>query len=207
MGSGLAYSSGRGQNSVFGLTSAADRERLSGEDTLDATAQMAWLCIATGRAETRGELGTELALAPEVVSRALAALFADERVADVNGKLVAQTLHIPVGSEQGWEVAVSDHFRAMASAIIAKLRVARSEANDRVGGATLAFTVPAGHPFEEQVYGLLERTRRDVNALWNAVTEYNRQSPPPESAPRVTFYFGQNVTGPDTDEPTSKDPQ
>ena len=44
------------------------------------------------------------------------------------------------------------------------------------------------------MYSLLQRTREDVNALWKSVNKYNETTQPAADAPRVTFYFGQNVT-------------
>ena len=52
-----------------------------------------------------------------------------------------------------------------------------------LGGATLSFDVHPGHPHEKAVYGLLRRVRGEVNALWNAVTEYNRAHPLAEGEP------------------------
>ena len=107
---------------------------------------------------------------------------------------------IPVDAEHGWEAAVFDHFRAMATAIAAKLRTmgARSKPSDAIGGATLSFDLEPGHPFESEVYNLLQRVRTDVNQLWDRVTEYNAaHAVDPERRIEVTFYMGQSVIGDD----------
>lgn len=99
-----------------------------------------------------------------------------------------------MGAEQGWEAAVSDHFRAVATAIAAKLAYGKSEQGDRIGGATLTFTVHKDHPHESRVFDLLARTRAETEALWAQVSEWNMAHPPPEDAGKVTFYFGQHVS-------------
>jgi hypothetical protein len=118
------------------------------------------------------------------------------------------TLMIPVGSEQGWEAAVFDHFRAVATAIAAKLRTigARSKPSDAIGGATLSFDLEPGHPFEAEVYGLLQRVRADVNQVWDRVTAYNEAHPvDPEQRIEVTFYVGQSVVGDERMQTTEND--
>jgi hypothetical protein len=112
--------------------------------------------------------------------------------------LSAAPLLVPVGAEQGWEMAVFDHFRAVASGIAAKVRSgrARSSREDVLGGATNSFDVSAGHPHEERVLGLLRRFRTELAALWDELDAWNREHPIPE-ADRTTvwFYLGQNVEG------------
>lgn len=193
VGSGLAYCSGRGATALFGLTSDADRAQLSADNQVQALAHLIWQMVATGRSESREDLLVQLSTSPQRVAAALSDLLADGRVTEKDGVLAAAHLHIPVGSELGWEAAVSDHFRAVATAIAAKLRLARSEQKDRVGGATLRFTVHPGHPFETEVYTLLEITRTRIGDLWRKVAAHNDAEPPPEGAPCVTFYFGQSV--------------
>jgi hypothetical protein len=160
---------------------------------------MIWQMVATGRAARREHLQNQLNAEPEAIDAALEELFADGRVVEQDGVLSAESLHIPVGSELGWEAAVSDHFRAVATAIAAKLKHGRSRGGDIIGGGTLSFTVYPGHPFEQEVYALLDHTRARVGELWKQVSEHNTRVKPPESAPRVTFYFGQNVTGLETE--------
>jgi hypothetical protein len=193
VGSGLAYVSGRGPNAVYGLTSQTDRERLLQLEEGEAVTHWVWQLIATGRAATREELRKQLGQAVALLEPSLERLLGDGRVTERDGSLIATTFDIPVGSELGWEAAVSDHFRAVATAIAAKLKLGRSDSGDQVGGATLSFLVYPDHPHEQAVYGLLARTRAQCDALWEQVSEFNRQQPPPDDAARVTFYFGQNV--------------
>lgn len=195
VGSGLAYSSGRGAAAVYGLTSEADRKRLSLADEQQALVNMVWQLVATDRAQSKQELLSQLNVSEAALERALLTLTEDGRVAERDGKLTAAELSIPVGSEQGWEAAVSDHFRSVATAIASKLRFGRSAPGDVIGGGTLSFTVHDGHPMQAEVYGLLARMRRDLGEVQERVAEHNRSAPPPDDAVRVTFYFGQTLTG------------
>jgi hypothetical protein len=104
----------------------------------------------------------------------------------------ALDFHIPVGSEQGWEAAVCDHFVAVSTAVAAKLSKARSSDEDVVGGATLRFRVHDQHPHRTEVRTLLQRTREEVGDLWRRVSVYNESHPPPDDCETITFYYGQN---------------
>jgi hypothetical protein len=193
VGSGLAYVSGRGANAMYGLTPESDRLRHSHLEEHHAVVHLVWQLVATGRCTSRTALDKQIQVEAGVLREALDSLIHDGRVTERDGTLNAMTLDIPVGAEQGWEAAVSDHFRAMATAIAAKLKYGKSGQGDRVGGATLTFTVHKDHPHESRVYGLLERTRAELEALWAEVSEWNGKHPPPEDASKVTFYFGQHV--------------
>jgi hypothetical protein len=194
VGSGLAYVSGRGARAAYGLTPETDRLRQTQQEEHHAVAHLVWQLIATGRCDNREALAKQLHVDAPDLKEALATLLRDGRVVTRGDRLHAATLDIPVGAEQGWEAAVSDHFRAVATAIAAKLRHGRSEKGDRIGGATLRFTIHPEHPHETRVYGLLERTRAELETLWAEVSEWNVKHPPPDDAPVVTFYFGQHLT-------------
>jgi hypothetical protein len=191
--SGLAFASGRGAATVFGLTSDTDRARLLDADRELSIVNLIWQMVATGRVESRADLDA-LGLDRERVEPAVAVLLSDGRVTEHDGELSAETFFIPVGAVQGWEAAVSDHFRALATAVAAKLSPDPTRNDEQVGGATLRFTVHPDHPFEQEVYGLLARWREEMGTLWRQVAEHNKLHPPPENSPMVTFYFGQCVT-------------
>jgi hypothetical protein len=191
--SGVAYSSGRGAESLFGLTSAADRERLSESARQRVLGEMAWYLVARGVAATRAELARELRATSTDLEAALAALIADGNVRADGERLSAQRFEVGVGAEQGWETAVCDHFRSVATAIAAKVSRPFSAPGDRVGGGTLSFMVHDAHPHAAEVYRLLESTRERAGELWRRVAAHNQAHPPPEAGARVTFYFGQMV--------------
>jgi len=201
---GFVSSTGRGSATYYELASKEAREALAGAAEIDAVTNLVWLAIYDRTEVARRALIDSLPYGLALSDQAVTALIQDGRVEafDRDGErwLRCATLMIPVGAEQGWEAAVFDHFRAMATAIAAKLRVlgARSKASDAIGGATLSFDLEPGHPFEAEVYGLLQRVRSDVNQVWDRLTAYNEAHPvDPERRIEVTFYMGQSVVGDD----------
>jgi hypothetical protein len=192
--SGLAYKSGRGLDAVYGLTSPSERERLQHTGSVASLANLLWLLLSTQGSMTKAELAQSFSTSPEIFESALLQLVRDGRATEEGGHLTAHRFEIPVGSVEGWEAAVCDHFRAVANAIGSKLSSRGSGAADQVGGSTLTFTVHDAHPKRDEVFALLQRVRKELGQLWHEVSEHNRAHPPPSEADRVTFYFGQNVT-------------
>jgi hypothetical protein len=199
--SGLVYRSGRGQLAIYRATSDADRQALGASADLESLKNLVWVHIyRSGRTDLDGLLAlwpSAATLLPEALRRLEAeARIVAESVEDGCVHYRANEIAIPVGSELGWEGAVLDHYRAMATAIGSKLVVMseRPELGEQVGGATLTFDLYDGHPQEREVRDLLVQTRRQVNALWDQVKETNRVAEPSARKRfRVTFYFGQNV--------------
>lgn len=195
VGQGFVYATGRGAASVYGLASAADRSRVLSGASSETAESLVWLTL-NRQAMSRRELLAALPLGAEQLERALGALERDGRIREVSGKLSADTFVVPVGAEKGWEVAVFDHFAAVARAIGAKLRRGppQSVADDVTGGATLTFELSPDHPLRDEVRGLLRRVRTEVNELWERVGAHNQEHPIDEARrERVTFYFGQNA--------------
>lgn len=194
--SGLVYRSGSGGNAVYGVTPEADRHRRETEDEAQTLANLLWLTLATQGDQDRAQLRRALRSEEPAFDAALDELLLSGRVAlrEQAGRAVyeAQSFHIPVGAEQGWEAAVCDHFGAVATAIAAKLNSPQSSASDTVGGSTLRFTVHPEHPLYAEVKALLPRVRGQVNELWTRVHAFNQDNPPPDEAEKITFYYGQN---------------
>jgi hypothetical protein len=91
----------------------------------------------------------------------------------------------------------------MVGAICHKLRMGQGRAlrQDTVGGSTFAFDLWEGHPFEQEVLGLLGELRGRAQALRLRIEQYNAIVDPPQAAPRrVLFYMGQNVIEEDNQE-------
>ena len=193
---GLIYSTGRGDSALYGLTSDQDRETITAEHDLESVANVVWLRVFLDEGATRDALARSLQLEPELLDRAVHALVDDGRLTrDHGGMLAASNVVIPLGSGKGWEAAVLDHFRAVATAIAAKARGRpRAGATDEIGGQTFSFSVYPGHPFEESVRALLATERARVDQLWKQVSAHNEQHGVPQDASRVTFYLGQMVT-------------
>ena len=195
---GLVYQTGRGGDALYGMTSEADLRHLVQDDDVESAAPLVWATVHDNPGTTLAKLMARLRLGTEVVAAAVRLLIADGKLSgnvdDENAPLEAVDLIVPVGAEHGWEVAVFDHFRAVANAIASKVRTGqlRSEYADVVGGATLSFDLCRDHPFEGRALRLLADVREQVNALWDQVEAHNAEHPIVESERRrLFFYFGQ----------------
>jgi len=196
LSSGLVYSTGRGDSALHGLSSEADRHVIAAERDLRSLANVVWLEVFLGNARTAAELAQLLGVATAQADRAVAVLLEEgrlERTADQ--ALRASNVFIPVGAPEGWEAAILDHFRAVATAIGRKAQAGGgASTGDDVGGSTLSFTIHGEHPHAAAVKALFSSTRQEAFALWDKVAAYNSAHPPPAGSTRVTFYVGQMLT-------------
>jgi hypothetical protein len=202
VGSGLAYSTGRGEQARYGVTTDADRLAIVAEQDSRALEQVVWLRVFLGEARTEDDLARQLGTPAAAIEEAVASLVRDGRVHRAeSGELEGANFVVPVGASEGWEAAVLDHFRAAATSIAQKASLgARSANSDEVGGGTVSLTVYPGHPLEAEARALLRTVRALVHDLWNKASAYNAAHEVPDDATRVTFYFGQMVTPRDPSE-------
>jgi hypothetical protein len=194
--SGLIFVTGSGDGALYGLTTQAMRDRIEEQHDFEAVVNLVWMKVFRREAVTRAELVAALPVDRAVVDRAIHDLLASGRLADEDGQLRSSNVVLPLGAEQGWEAAVLDHFRAVATAIASKVRAGGTGAksSDCVGGSTFTFTVGPTHPFDGEVSDLFRRTRVEAQALWDRVAAFNDSQPrSPEETRRVTFYVGQHV--------------
>jgi hypothetical protein len=190
------YQTGRGLDALYRITSDVDLRHMAGSDEPAAIAPVVWSTIYDKPGIHELEIVRVLGSDVRVVRRAVQALIDDGRVRRDGDSLVAEDLIVPVGAAQGWEVAVHDHFRAVANAIAIKVksRAVQSVSSDVVGGGTLSFDLSEGHPHRAQAHALLAEVRERVNALWNEVEAHNAEQPIPEAQrERLFFYFGQYI--------------
>lgn len=170
----------------------------------EALAHVVWLKVFQGQGRPE-QLASALNVDEAQVQRAL------ERR---DGVWVPRTLHIPMGSNSGSEAAMLDHFRAVCNVLTSRSRAFLEPSSDEGlgtpqargtdGGSTFSFSVYPGHPHEAEVLGLLDRTRKDTQRLWEQVAGHNEQTAPPADARKVTFHCGQVSAGPD-DEVEARD--
>jgi hypothetical protein len=123
----------------------------------------------------------------------------------VNGRVVetksgaesryeARALVIPLESSVGWEGAVFDHFKALVSTVLVKLRAGDgATAGDQVGGSTYTIDVWSGHPLEGEVLGTLGDFRTKLSELRQRVALHNKSAKRPRKYSRVVVYGGQCV--------------
>ncbi len=204
VGSGLVYQTGRGLDALYRVTSDGDRQQLAGGNDPAALAPVIWSLVYDQPGIDEARLAHALGVPSDTVTSAVHALIEEGRLRrdrpGLNAPLLAEDLVVPVGATQGWEVAVHDHFRAVANAIASKVGrgKARSQAGDVVGGGTLSFDLSADHPYRARATALLAEVRAQVNALWNEVEAYNARHPiAEEQRERLYFYFGQYLEEPD----------
>jgi hypothetical protein len=197
--SGLLYSTGRGKQAAYGATSRSDQDALMREQRRETLLHVVWLELAAPQGLTRRELAQRFPEHDTLIDQTLQSLLSDGRASSelVDGvrRYRSANVMIPVGSEAGFATAVLDHFRAVCTALSNKLsRGGAAGADDAlIGGTTLSFDLCAGHPFENDVKGLLQRVRTDIFTLWNQVSEHNAKEPPADdSLERIVFYVGQN---------------
>lgn len=177
----------------FRVTPLAERQALP--PSAEAIAALVWVAVYRG-ASTQTAIAKRLGLDADEVEEALTALREQGRVSEQAGQLSATGVLVPVGAQQGWEAAVFDHYQSMVTAITRKVvrGAPRSASEDVVGGSTVTFELHHDHPLRNEVRGLLQRMRGEVNELWARVGEHNRQHPTAAEVETVSFYFGQSTS-------------
>lgn len=209
--SGLVYTTGSGEGTVFGATSSdVQRTVQSGHDK-ESLANLLWLMVFRGAAENEAQLAAALGLEEEPVRAAVVSLLADHRLRRIGDRLASSNVVVPLGADQGWETAVLDHFQTVAKAIASKIKSGLQPTGhaDRIGGSTYTFSVTPTHPLSGKVYDLLRDTRAHAHALWEQVAAYNEQNPPdPDETVKVSFYAGQTFEAADVgdDDARAHDP-
>lgn len=196
--SGLLYATGSGDGTLYGVTSDAERQRLTRHSDTAALSNMALGELYRNPGLQIEALASALGVEVTAVEDALAPLLAEGRVTAnaEDGTLRASTFQLLLGAEAGWESAVFDHFQAVAATIVNKLRVRTrgSRAADAIGGTTLRFELHPEHPMLDDVLGVLGRVRDETEALWLRVAEHNDAHPSnSERRSSAIFYFGLNV--------------
>ncbi len=204
--SGIAYKSGRGDRTVFGLTSEHDRKRLDDSEGRRVHRDLCWYFVASGAAGSRRDLAQQLQLATHEIDPLIDELLHDGHLIQDGSRLSARRFERGIDAEQGWETSVMDHFRAVTTAIAAKVNHPVASKGDEVGGGTRSFLVHSQHPLAPEVYHLLTDTRERISELWRRVADYNQAVPPPTDCDRVTFYFGQHVVRGAVEETESEGP-
>ena len=195
--SGIVYRAGRGSSALFRIADQADfgeEDELSRQDTRE---HLVWLTVFRHGPVGIAEICTRTGIEEAFCRAALKVLVSDERVTEVRGedetRYASSRFEVPVGSSQGWEAAVFDHYQALVSAICVKLRSGSSSSrrSDTVGGGTYSLEIWPGHPFEHEALGTLARIRQAVADLRDRIDAFNRTVSKPGTIDEVVFYFGQ----------------
>ena len=198
--SGLLFRSGRGDWTTF--RAATEEDTKETDDESEHLAHLAWIVVYRYGPVERSQIAERIVMPPEVLDAALATLVADGRITpSQQGATTTYSTDgcvVPLGSPFGWEAAIFDHYQALVTALCTKLRLGRARAvpGEWIGGSTYSAHVWDGHPLQDEVLGLLQRTRDQATALRERVEAYNAVHPaPPGDDKRVLFYVGQAVLG------------
>jgi hypothetical protein len=196
---GLVYRTGHAERSRYRAATPEELGLVEELDPLEVTAALVWVLVHRHAPVTATDLGASMSLEARELAPALARLIEDGRVVahDQDGVTYyeCEDYVIPYGSDVGWAAAVFDHYQAVVSAICAKLTrgTTRAGRTDAIGGSTFQFDVWDGHPFEDEVVGLLSELRERAHTLRGRVVTYNQDHPDSAPPKRVVLYMGQNV--------------
>jgi hypothetical protein len=196
--SGLVYQTGRGDSTAYRAADPAEFSAAAGTAAVD---QLLLVAIHQHGPLSAAALRATFPLDEAAFLAATERLVADGLI--VVGRIGEETSYrceqvvIPLGAAAGWEAAVFDHYQAMVTALVTKLRVGvpRSSLADKTGGSTFTFDVWPGHPLAEKVLGFLQSMREQGLALRRELDAHAEEHSRPAEMPsiRVTSYVGQVV--------------
>ncbi len=192
--SGLVFRLGSGKGAAYRAATADEiaelRQRTDGLD------ELVWMLIYREGPLSQETLCERTSLKSDVLAACLEGLTASGRVQQSDqGSYESRSLVLPIGSPAGWEAALFDHFQAVVKTMCQRLRkTTDSGADAEGGGSTYSFTIWPGHPFEDEVRGLLRDFRERHGALREKVRAYNDQNVAPPGHDRVTVYGGLCLT-------------
>lgn len=193
----LVFSSGTGANTTYRAASEDELvtlQHLRGAEGLD---ELLVALVYRDGPLTIDEIGGRARMGREELEATLSRLLAGGRIERTEREGIpryrASSLVIPLGASAGWEAAVFDHFKALVTTVICRLRDEHDTTalSDRVGGSTYTIDVWAGHPLAEEVYGSLSRVRAELSDLRERVEAFNNEHEMPEANTRVVIYAGQ----------------
>jgi predicted transcriptional regulator len=195
----LVVSSGSGSNATYRAVGGEELIALQQGRGADGMDEFLLAVIFREAPLTIDEIARRARLGTEQVESILTRLAQEGRVErtvrDGVPLYQATTLVIPVGATAGWEAAMFDHFKALVTTMICRLRddsVAPRLA-DRIGGSTYTVSVWPGHPLAAEVYGTLGRLRAELSDLRKRVAKVNQEGVIPDNHTRVVLYLGQCV--------------
>lgn len=194
----LVFSSGAGMSMAYRAATKEESAVLQKARGSDGEEDLLLALMYREGPLTPEAIATKVQTEPSEIEAGLERLVAHGRIEriELDGEVryQARTLVIPLGSPVGWEGAVFDHFRAMVSTVLCRLRESRPATDqDHVGGSTYTVDVWDGHPLADEVLGTLGRVRAMLSDIRRRVDEFNATHETPEEYSRVVAYFGQCV--------------
>lgn len=195
--SGLVFSTGTGRDASYRAASDEELATLQQRRGPEGRDELVVALMYREGPLTLNEIAARAQVPVAEIAKALERLAESGRIErlDRQGEPVyrARALVIPLGAPVGFEAAVFDHFKALVTTVLCRLREGRTAADDQVGGSTYTIDVWEGHPLAEEVYGTLGRIRASLGELRQRVAEYNQSAQIPDEYSRVVIYAGQCI--------------
>jgi hypothetical protein len=196
----LLFSSGVGSSTSYRAASEEELASLKRKQGAEGADELLLALMFREAPLTAAETALKAQADVAEIEASLARLVAAGRVERVQADPTAEPryrapqLVIPLGAPVGWEAAVFDHFKALVTTVLARLREDRTAAlEDQIGGSTYTIDVWDGHPLANEVYGALARTRASLSELRERVVQFNPEGNLPEAHTRVVIYVGQSL--------------
>ena len=195
----LLFSSGTGANTTYRAATDGELATLQRNRGVEGADELLMALMYREGLVTAKDLARRAQADASEVEQALERLLAEGRIqrVDVDGvpHYRAQALVVPLGAPAGREAAVLDHFKALVTTILCRLREDDRTATlaNPVGGSTYTIDVWDGHPLKDEVLGTLGRLRGMLSDLRERVQRVNATTEMPETHERVVIYVGQSV--------------
>jgi DNA-binding MarR family transcriptional regulator len=196
----LLFSSGVGSSTSYRAASDEDLASLKRKQGVEGADELLLALMFREAPLTVGETAQKAQADEPEVEAALMRLLAAGRIERTfpegasEPRYQARQLVIPLGAPVGWEAAVFDHFKALVTTILGRLREDRAAAlEDQIGGSTYTIDVWDDHPLADEVRGALGRMRAQLSELRQRVLDFNTEGKVPEAHHRVVIYVGQCV--------------
>jgi hypothetical protein len=198
--SGLVFRLGSGKSAAY--RAATGDEIAVVRNRSEGLHELVWAIVYREGPIAEAELAARTSLPVEALRVCLTELVADGRIEQVEGGAYrSRRIVVPLGASAGWEAALFDHFQAVVKTMCIRLRDGADSGNGAdSGGSTYTYSIWAGHPFEDEVKGLLREFRERHTQLRERVKTYNEAHAPPAQYRKVTVYGGMCATAQDMGE-------
>jgi len=192
----LVFSSGAGSSTSYRAASeeelAALQRKQGGEGADELLLALMYREGPLTVKETAEKAQTEFLEVETAIERLLESGRLERLEHDGVTRYRASQLVIPLGAPVGWEAAVFDHFKALVTTVLSRLRENRPAGlDDQIGGSTYTIDVWQGHPLADEVFGTLSGMRSALSDLRARVAEFNKTRDLPDHHTRAVIYVGQ----------------
>lgn len=194
----LVFSSGTGTGTSYRAASDEELAALKRKQGREGADELLLALMFREGALTLSEIADKAQSDAAEIEAALGRLLAGGRIERIAAEDAAEPryrasqLVIPLGAPVGWEAAVFDHYKALVTTVLTRLREDRAATPEaETGGSTYTIDVWQGHPLAEEVYGSLARMRSALSELRSRVDAFNASHDLPDQHTRAVIYVGQ----------------